>query len=151
MAGRRPIPTALKLFRNNPGHVKLPTHEPQPTPTGAEAPSDLTEAAKAIWDEIAPDCVRIGTLTGMDRGELALACRLRAIGLAQIRQAEHKGTPGREFSAGLKSLAQSSTIFARFGVGASDRTRLSIMAPPRPGKRKGKWAGLLGEEPPAMP
>src|SRR4030095_13102741 len=112
---------AQKIFRANPVPAKLPTHEPQPTPTGAEAPSDLPEAARAIWDEIAPDCVRIGTLTGMDRGELALACRLRAIGLAQIQQAERKGTPGREFSAGLKSLAQSSTIFARFAQGASAR------------------------------
>lgn len=137
MVGRRPVPTALKVLRGNPGQRRLNAHEPiPPPPATADPPADLPEAARVIWQAHAPELVRLGVLTVVDRDEFALGCRLRALGMAALKDSED-GPPLRV----LQMLRQSSSIFARFGIGASDRSRISVAAPKKP---ESKWAGLIG-------
>jgi hypothetical protein len=76
--------------------------------------------------------IRIGCLTAVDRDEFALGCKLRAYGL--------EGLDGGELrERHMQAFLHSSRIFARYGIGASDRTRISV-APPTAG---GKWAALV--------
>jgi phage terminase small subunit len=139
MVGRRPAPTALKVLRGNPGQRRL-QHEPVPAaPATADPPAGLPEAALLIWQAHAPELVRLGVLTVVDRDEFALGCRLRALGMAALEQYHDDGPPLRV----LQMLRQSSSIFARFGIGASDRSRISVVGPKKPESR---WAGLIGDK-----
>jgi len=97
-----------------------------------EPPDDLTGEARVLWTNVVPELVRIGCLTAVDRDEFAVGCRLRAYGLEGLRAGEKLSE--RQ----MQALLHSSRIFARFGIGASDRTRISV-APP---KAPGKWASL---------
>jgi len=132
-----PTPTALKILRGNPGKRRLNREEPQSLPTDATPPADLPAAAVAIWEERVPELIRMGvmTLALADRGEIAKACRLDALGLARLEQAP---------SWALNAMRDATRIWARFGVGASDRSRITTAHPKKPESR---WAGLIGGKP----
>ena len=127
-------PTTIRKARGNPGHQRNEPLEPQPMPTTADPPLDLTGIALKLWHELAPEFVRMGTLTVVDRNELATGCRLRAIGLARLETWGEDNAAAQ--MATLSILRDSSRILGRFGVGASDRTRIHVQLPPGPGK----WA-----------
>lgn len=73
MAGK-PIPTALKVLRGNPGRRKLNRHEPKPQ-LGAEYPGWLADlgdpSLRQIWDELADRLNRARVLTDCDGEALA--------------------------------------------------------------------------------
>ena len=73
MAGRKPIPTALKQLNGNPGKRPLNRNEPRfsGTPT---CPKHLSKAAKAEWKRISADLSAQGLLTNVDRAALAAYC-----------------------------------------------------------------------------
>ena len=131
MASPLPTPTALKRLRGNPGKRRLNDAEPTPAPTDATPPPDLSGDALAFWHRHAPELVRLGILTAIDRDEFALGCRMRAKGLDDLADAPNRA---------LKELAMSSRIFARYGIGAADRSRITAS----PKKPESRWAGLIG-------
>lgn len=131
MAAPRPTPTALKILRGNPGKRALNRNEPQPLPTDATPPVSLPPEAVAIWNERVPELIRIGTVTLADRGEVAKACLLDARGLAALDASPNWA---------LNAMRDATRIWARFGVGASDRSRITAT----PKKPESKWAGLIG-------
>ena len=137
MRGFPPAPTAIKKLRGNPGQRRLPEHEPQPAATTAEPPRSLTGSALAIWQELAPECVRLTTLTVVDRRQFAKACRLEALADAALAKAEQTGELPTKSAREI--LRDADRIFARYGIGASDRTRIHV-APP---KAESKWARLI--------
>jgi hypothetical protein len=138
MTGPPRTPTEIARRRGFPGKRAQNPQEPQPCPTTAEIDDDaLTGPARTLWDLLAPELIRIGCLTFVDREEFATGCRLRAYGLTGLTAAE-KGT-GVLTERHMSALLHSSRIFARYGIGASDRTRISV-APPTAG---GKWAALV--------
>jgi hypothetical protein len=129
--GPPPIPTRIKKARGTfrPDRVH---NEPQPAPTTAAPPDTLTGSARELWQALAPELVRLGILTAVDREEFAVGCQLRAAGL---RELDRTGpTPYA-----LQALRDSSRIFGRYGVGASDRARIHV-TPPQPESR---WARLV--------
>ena len=74
MAGRKPIPTHLKLIRGNPGRRPLPENEAQ-LPAGIpDPPKHLKGRAKKEWDRITPELSRAGLLTKIDGTALAAYC-----------------------------------------------------------------------------
>lgn len=131
MSGPPPAPTALKIRRGNPGKRHLNRNEPEPAPTDATPPDDLPPDALAIWNDRVPELIRIGTVTLADRGEVAKACRLDALGLARL-----ESTPNWA----LNAMRDATRIWARFGVGASDRSRITAT----PKKPESRWAGIIG-------
>jgi P27 family predicted phage terminase small subunit len=71
--GRKPVPTALKIVRGNPGGRPLPVNEP--TPQGdAQMPEWLSPAAAKHWPMVAKQLRDAGVLTSLDSAALALYC-----------------------------------------------------------------------------
>ena len=74
--GQRPMPTALKLLRGNPGKQRLPANEPQPE-QGIEVPDPppfITGYAADEWWTVATQLHRLGLLTKVDCAPLAAYC-----------------------------------------------------------------------------
>jgi P27 family predicted phage terminase small subunit len=90
-AGQRPMPTALKLLRGNPGKQRLPANEPQPEQTieVPDPPPFITGYAADEWWTVGTELHRLGLLTKVDCA-LAAYCyaygqwRLAAESLARM-------------------------------------------------------------------
>jgi P27 family predicted phage terminase small subunit len=75
MRGRKPKPTALKILRGNPGQRRLNPAEPVHPPLGVECPAALIDPlAREEWARIAPQLIRQGQVTSVDRGTLMGYC-----------------------------------------------------------------------------
>lgn len=76
MRGRKPVPTALKLLRGNPGKRSLPKDEPKPeAPAVLEAPPHLEGRSRELWDRVTPRLLRLGLATELDSLVLELLFR----------------------------------------------------------------------------
>lgn len=65
--GRRPKPTALKLLEGTYRQDRANFAEPKPTLARMiDCPVNLNEKQKLVWDSLAPELIRIGTLTLTD-------------------------------------------------------------------------------------
>ena len=69
--GRRPLPTAVKDLRGNPGKRPRNLNEPQIEVGDPEMPAGLSDAAKQEWDAMVPHLKKMGVLTPVDRSALA--------------------------------------------------------------------------------
>jgi hypothetical protein len=143
--GRPPKPIAAHRLRGLPSKTKIRHEEPAPGPALATPPEGLSPGpALRLWETLAPELIALGVLTSVDREEFALGCRLRAQGLHLLRVAEAAQTDTHDttwtLQTALGTLKQSSSIFARFGIGAADRTRVHL----KPTPVVSKWDGLIG-------
>jgi phage terminase small subunit len=77
-SGRRPAPTALTVLRGNPGKKKLNENEVRPPAGEVVKPAGLSEGAGVVWDELAPICLAMRTLTVADIRPFASLCELQA-------------------------------------------------------------------------
>jgi len=66
-------PANLRLLRGNPGHRPVKPDPAKPA-AGTDCPEDLTAVAKAEWERIAPELLRLGLLSELDRAALAAYC-----------------------------------------------------------------------------
>jgi phage terminase small subunit len=78
MQGRKPIPTAVKELRGNPGHRPLDDREPQPKVGEPPMPSGLSRYAKQAWKRMVPILLDMGVLTVADGDALMLYCEAYA-------------------------------------------------------------------------
>ena len=74
MAGRKPLPTNIKLLRGNPGKRPLNEREPEPKAKLPRAPEHLNDEAKREWRRMAHTLYDLGLLTEIDRAALAAYC-----------------------------------------------------------------------------
>ena len=69
---------ALALLKGNPGRRPV-NPSPAVAPPGAvDPPASLGQAARVLWDELAPIAIAMGTLTPADRRPFAAFCELQA-------------------------------------------------------------------------
>ena len=73
-SGRRPLPTAVKKLRGNPGKRKLNPAEPKPPTSEPDMPRGLSKVAAAEWKSIVPELKLLGVLTRVDGKALAAYC-----------------------------------------------------------------------------
>lgn len=73
-SGRRPLPTAVKKLRGNPGKRKLNDAEPIAAPGIPKMPEFLSKIAQQEWKEIVPELERLGVLAKVDGKALAGYC-----------------------------------------------------------------------------
>lgn len=137
-SGRRPQPTALRVLRGNPSKTKLNKREPKPPAGKVTRPDGLSAGAVAVWDELAPICLAMGTLTTADVRPFATLCELQATLLVASRD---KDDP--EMQAAAQKLERDTAVTVRqyyteFGLTPVSRARLSV--PEKPGEQASKWA-----------
>ena len=73
MAAPRPLPTAIKKARGNPGRRPFDEDEPR-YPVGADPLCHLGTAEREIWQELAPLLTHARVLTEADAHALAYLC-----------------------------------------------------------------------------
>ena len=148
-AGRPALPVALHLAR---GTFRRDRHGEKPAPVVAPGkvlkPSGLSEAAARVWDELAPICVALGTLTRADQRAFGVLCELQATCEAASAT---KGASAVGMRAERLAAAAVRPYYELFGLaGPLSRTRLPkpavddfdpFLDGPRP-KPKSKWTGI---------
>jgi P27 family predicted phage terminase small subunit len=73
--GPKPTPTSLKRLRGNSGKHSLPEGEPDPMVVDSvDPPPVLNQVAREEWQRLAPELLRLGLLTVVDLGLLAMWC-----------------------------------------------------------------------------
>lgn len=75
MAGRKPIPTKLKLLRGTAQPCRMNPDEAQPNPEIPSAPRHLSREALQEWGRITDELHRLGLLSSIDRAALAAYCQ----------------------------------------------------------------------------
>jgi P27 family predicted phage terminase small subunit len=152
--GRRPLPTAVKALRGNPGKRKPNENEPVPVAGEPEMPKGLSEGAAAEWNAMIP-CLRVmGILTPVYRAALAGYCYSYDVWMQandEIREGGvmikfpvmgRKGTP-EEFeviayikkknpaiSVANEALKTMKSYLTEFGMTPSSMSKLHIEKPP---------------------
>lgn len=107
--GRKPRPTHLKLIDGNPGKRPLPEGEIEPEGDVVK-PKWLKGRASKVWDQYAPELIRLKVLTSVDVHVFGTYCQLAA-------RAEKGELLASE-------IAQFRAIGSEFGIGAASRARL---------------------------
>jgi P27 family predicted phage terminase small subunit len=72
--GPQPKPTTLKIAQGNPGKRALNDNEPVPPPGDIACPAWVEGVAREVWDQLAPVCVAMKTLTTADVLTFARYC-----------------------------------------------------------------------------
>jgi phage terminase small subunit len=73
--GRKPKPSALKMFEGNPGKRALNQNEPKPPIETPECPVHLDDEVQAQWNRITPELTTLGLISRIDRAALAAYCQ----------------------------------------------------------------------------
>ena len=135
MAGRKPVPTALKVLRGNPGHRPLNTREPAPARVvDLTPPAELSGVAAAEWIRLAPALQKLGLLTVIDDRALMAYCMVWARWLeAESHVRDHglvlKGKRGAPFVSPYVKIAAQAALqlkgwIEQFGMTPSSRSRV---------------------------
>jgi P27 family predicted phage terminase small subunit len=75
MAGRKPLPTKLKLLKGTAQPCRLNKHEAAPDPDIPSAPRHLSREALMEWGRVTDELHRLGLLSSIDRAALAAYCQ----------------------------------------------------------------------------
>src|SRR4030095_3982907 len=144
-SGRRPQPTALKVLRGNPGQRTLNTREPTPPPGDVGKPAGLSADAAVVWDELAPVCLVMGTLTRAGLRPFRTLCELqasldRASKLKDVGEWELAQKLEKDFAGVIRPY------YALFGLEPVSRAKIAV---PKREEPVSKWAelGLTGPTP----
>jgi len=156
-SGRRPQPTALKMLRGNPSKAKVNPNEPKPPQGAVEKPQGLSKWAETVWDELAPICLAMGTLTVADVRPFATLCELQATLLDASKQKDadgfaaftlsedYNGAPVVKIHAAVKLERETATAlrpyYALFGLEPVSRARIHVGKEAK--EPVSKWAGVI--------
>ena len=131
----KPKPTALRLIEGNPSRRPFNKNEPKPAPVIPKCPRHLNAAAKVEWKRIAKTLHKLGLLTEIDGGQLALYCQawgrwieaedaLKKHGT--IIKAPKTGWPIQSpyLAVANKAMEQMQRALSEFGMSPASRTRV---------------------------
>ncbi|HHY02555.1 MAG TPA: phage terminase small subunit P27 family [Paracoccus sp.] len=139
MAGRKPLPTQLKLVKGTARPHRMNLAEPQPVVAVPAPPEHLDEAAAAKFREMAELLARHGVMTELDAGALARYVVIWRRWLAAEAEVKRRGPVVKTAGGNIiqnpflavanKCLAQMGQIESEFGLTPSSRTRIRMAAP----------------------
>jgi len=142
MRGRKPIPTALKLVRGNPGGRPLNMDADAPALDANVMPDWLSDGARKHWPTIAEHLRTAGLLTVLDATALGLYCEAFArwkdanekvvkLG-AVVKSAHGYPIPSPYLQVANQAYAQMTRMLAEFGMTPSSRSRCTLTRPDDP-------------------
>lgn len=148
--GRKPTPTRLKVINGNPGKRALNKNEPKPPPSEYDAPPGLSKEAKKIWERDAPQLIRLGVLTQVDRPMFGAYCEKYAQYYRYQKKASNSPdlikTPSGYvqqnpyISMANRCFEQLCKIATEFGITPSSRSRVSTS--PGTGDPGNRWGNF---------
>jgi P27 family predicted phage terminase small subunit len=148
-SGRRPLPTAVKKLRGNPGKRKLNDKEPSPRSGDPVMPRGLSKEAAKEWRAIVPELREMGVLTKIDGKALAAYCHsyarwmeaeeeIRRVGIV-VQEPIWDQTSGRLMGVKFKknpavtisetAMKIMKSFLVEFGMTPSSRSRVRIEKP----------------------
>lgn len=141
MAGRKPLPTQMKILRGNPGKRALNNSEPKPTKKIPPCPRHLSKEARKEWRRVSKELFALGVLTVVDRAALAAYCQAwaRWVEAEEAMQAPDfkmvattdKGyqhiSPWAQVAG--QALKQMRAFLTEFGMTPASRSRVTTQAP----------------------
>ena len=92
MAGRRPLPTALKILTGNPGKRKLNRREPKGRPGVPACPKHVRGLAQEAWYRLGGQLATLRVLTDADGTALELCCLAYQEYRAALAVLQRRGT-----------------------------------------------------------
>jgi P27 family predicted phage terminase small subunit len=98
MPGPKPMPTAIKELRGNPGHRPLPKNEPRLPTAVPVCPADLAGGAKRAWTEICAALSALQVLTSAD----VFVVEVAAVELDRYRRARTEAAAEGEVLQGAR-------------------------------------------------
>lgn len=157
MAGRRPIPTALKLVTGNPGKRALNKKEPKPRSKTPTCPAHLDVKAKAVWKKLCVLLKGMGVLTEADGLALERLCDCYADILACRELIERDGRTYTTIDQNANILiknnpaanqlraadAQFKSYLVEFGLTPAARSKVNVDLPDGD-EKKDPLAGYFG-------
>src|SRR5690606_4327563 len=139
MAGRKPLPTHLKLVKGTARPHRLNKAEPKPVVATPEPPDHLDEAAKLKFTEMAELLARHGVMTELDTHALARYVVIWRRWPEAEQEVKRRGpvvttsndarsqTP--RWAVASKCLAQRAQSEAEFGLTRASRSRTRMAEP----------------------
>lgn len=117
--GRRPLPTAVKKLRGNPG--KRPLDDREPRPAKAErtpgAPRWLTEEARQTWRQLTPGLHRTGLLSEVDTMSLGMLCEAYALFIKARQVVADEG---------ILAISINGSVYQHPAIGLMNRARADV-------------------------
>ena len=140
MAGRKPLPTRLKLVKGTLRKHRVRSDEPTPGTENVAPPGYMSKAARKQWEITCPQLLDAGVMTDMDVDALAMYCEA----FARWRDANEQikkhgpvvmaksGFPVQSPYVAIsnKAFDQMKSMLTEFGMTPSSRTRVSTVKPP---------------------
>jgi P27 family predicted phage terminase small subunit len=139
MAGRKPLPTHLKLVKGTARPHRLNRDEPRPAAAAPEPPAHLDQRARARFAEMAEILARHGVMTELDTSALAryavvwgrwIDCEAEVGRRGPVVKTEAGNAIQNPFlSIANKCLLQMAQIESEFGLTPSSRSRIRAVPP----------------------
>ena len=131
----KPKPTALRLIEGNPSRRPFNKNEPKPAPVIPKCPRHLNAAAKVEWKRIAKTLHKLGLLTEIDGGQLALYCQAWGRWVEAEAALKKNGTVIKSPKTGWqvkspylmvanKAMEQMQRALSEFGMSPASRARV---------------------------
>jgi len=136
MRGRKPLPTAVKKIRGNPGHRPMNANEPKPNPLTYDPPKHLSSNAKKHWKETFKLLEGVGVLSALDADVLSLYSETKSKWVHAMEQIKENGyvinapsgfpvqSPWVQIA--NKAFDQLMKILPEFGFSPSSRSRINM-------------------------
>ena len=139
MAGRKPLPTHLKLVKGTARPHRLNKAEPKPTVAVPEPPGHLDERARAKFTDMAAMLARHGVMTELDAGALSRYAVVWWRWVDAEAEIKRRGpvvkTEGGNIiqnpflAVANKCLLQMAQLESEFGLTPSSRSRIRMAEP----------------------
>ncbi len=134
--GRKPVPTALRELRGNPGKRPGNPDEPQIEASLPDAPAFLKGPALERWTAIAPTLAQMGILTAIDTDALAAYCQVWSRWKEAEMKVQELGQLVKTTNGNLiqspyvgianRALSHVRAYEAEFGMTPSSRSRVKV-------------------------
>ena len=134
MAGRKKIPTKLKILKGTQRADRFNPNEPMPDPNIPEAPDHLSKDALIEWGRISNHLAKLGLLSDLDMAALAMYCQAwdRIVKYEKIVEKSselHKSGENITLSPAMwvinKAYDQCYKLLTEFGMSPASRAKVS--------------------------
>jgi len=138
MAGRKTLPTKLKILKGTQRADRFNPNEPMPDPNIPEAPDHLSKDALIEWGRMSNKLAKLGLLTDLDMAALAMYCQAwgRIVKYEKlVNQAGelHKVNGNITLSPAMwvinKAYDQCYKLLSEFGMSPASRAKVSAKPP----------------------